>query len=225
MDDRGPDQQKEGVSGEVVVRAEVLTDPYDPEVVLDPREKGALTYFKTSGSHAVAADTAERMFFLFLRGLGTEDIRKLAPGFSLAQIVHARVVGKWDRRRAEYDAQLTTTGVETVNRARAELAVFLGDAIAAATAVGREKLQRYALSRNPDDLGSLELSTMKDLKAALELLLKTTGQDAPAKREPQPAPPVSVTGDGATVNVLQLGPNTTVSDLAAARRAARRGGG
>ncbi len=155
---------------------------------------------------------------MFLRGLGTEDIRKLAPGFSLAQIVQARVAGEWDRRRAEYDRRLAEQSVDTVNRARLELATFLGDSIAIAAKIGQERLQKYALSRREEDLGGLEVSTIKDLKNALDLLLKTTGQDAPGRKD---QPPVNVHGDGATVNVLNVGGGASLADLAKAKKAAR----
>lgn len=178
---------------------------------LTPQERGALTAFRVSGQAPVSPATAERFYLLFLRGLDPEGIRQLVPSYSLGQIVNARVQGKWDQKRAEYDESLVSTSAEAVTRARLEVCAFLGDALAATVAHGRERYRKYLVTGDEKELGDFKLGNLKGIKDALELLLKATGQ-ADVKRvagdvhhHVHAASPVPTPGQAADVVAALLG--------------------
>ena len=156
----------------------------DQEFWLTPSEKYALTYFKESfqkggaSTYAIAPSVQAQLFTLYLNGRSLSEIRQLNhPSFSLGQIVHAAVEGKWYEQKAEYQSGLMQAARERLQQVGCESVKFLADSISAAHKQHGEALQKYLQSGNPADLGAFGIGSIRQYKEVLELLLKATGQD------------------------------------------------
>lgn len=144
---------------------------------LTKRELGAYNYFCNSNQPALAPSTNARLFALFLQGKGTEEIMRLNPTLSLAQIVHARVEGRWDERREEHlDGLLNNTSLR-VQQTTLETADFVCDLLAVANREHGDRLRRYLQSGDEKELGDFRISSLASLKTAIEVLQKLTGQE------------------------------------------------
>jgi len=183
---------------------------------LSERERFALNIFEKTNTPPIASSTAERLFLLFLRGLTCDEISKLNPGFTLGQVVDARVRWLWDRHRREYDARLMTDGADAIKRAQFEAALLAADMLAASAKLNRERLHRFMVTGDERDLGDLSIGSLRALKETVEVLLRATRQDAPA---PRGAPPA----EGPGVVPVGHAPQGGVLELAAAKRASRKG--
>lgn len=148
---------------------------------LDEREEAALKYFQRSRQQALSADTSAKLFRLFLSGKTTHEIHRLNQSFSLGQIVHARIKGEWDRRYREHMDELLDNTQKRVMQVTLESINFVSDLITAANAMHGDAVKKYLQTRNPADLGELQIKTLAGYKLAIELLQKLTGQDKQTK--------------------------------------------
>lgn len=156
------------------------------------------------------------MFQLYLRGEDCENIRKLTS-FSLGQVVACKVLGTWERRRAEYDLTLRLEGVDAIKRSQMETALLAADMLTASAILNRDRIRKFLLTKNERDLGDLSITSIRGLRETLEILMTATRQtrEAGAGTAPaeEPPPPRSV--------VVEAVPVGGLSELAAAKRAAR----
>lgn len=148
---------------------------------LEPREKAAFEHFQKSKAPPLAADTQAKLFSLFLNGRTTEEIRQLNPQFSLGQIVHARLVGEWDRRLTEHlDSLLQRTSMR-FQQVQLESINFVSDWISAANKQHGEKIAKYLQTGDAVHLQGIEISSLNQYKTAIELLQTLTGQSRTTK--------------------------------------------
>lgn len=148
---------------------------------LDEREQAALRYFQRSRQTSLSADTNAKLFRLFLSGKSTHEIHRLNQQFSLGQIVHARVKGEWDRRYQEHLDELLDSTQKRVMQVTMESINFVADLLTAANAMHGDAIKKYLQTRNPADLGELQIKNLQGYKMAVELLQKLTGQDKTTK--------------------------------------------
>jgi hypothetical protein len=152
-----------------------------PLTALTEAERHALAYFQNSGGPPISPDTADKLYELFLRGCTCAEIRRLNPGFSMGQIVHARVANGWDHRKNEHDDRLLGEANPGATRISLEACEFVALQLAAAHRLNRDRLLRYMQTGNEDDLGDLAITSLRQYKDVVELLQKLTGQDQKMK--------------------------------------------
>jgi hypothetical protein len=146
-------------------------------VNLDDREQYALTKWQAGTHPALAPDTQAKLFRLFLNGKSTHEIHRINPQFSLGQVVHARIKGKWDERYEQHMDELLNGVKARVQQVTLESIEFVSDLIAAANKKFGERIKKYLQTENPDDLGDLQITSLDGYRKAVELLHKLTGQD------------------------------------------------
>lgn len=147
---------------------------------LTPREAHALRYFKSAKQAEIAPSKAAEMYELFINGKDCEEIRKLNSGFSLGQIVHARVRDDWDLKRDGHQQRLVETVVPQVMQTQMEASLFVKDLLAAAIKLHWEKIQRYLQDGNEIHLKGTPLeggATLKQIRDIIDTLQAATGQD------------------------------------------------
>lgn len=145
---------------------------------LDQREMDAYRYVLKAKAVEIAEETAERMYQVFLQGKTCEDIRKINKGYSLGQIVSCRIKYGWDVRVAQYKAALQVGVPDRAMQTSLETVDLLSKLLAVNRMQMEEAIDKYMLSRNPDDLkGVILAKSPKELKELVELLMKMTGQD------------------------------------------------
>jgi hypothetical protein len=164
-----------------LVKSEVIDDKL---AWLDDSEKYALSYFKDSfqkggpSTYAIAPSTQAELFTLFLNGRSLKEIRKLNhPRFSLGQICHAAIEGDWENQRKDYLAGLMGKARERLQQIGCEAIMFMGDSLAAAHKMHGDALAKYMQSGNPADQGAFGITSIRQYKEVLELLLKASGAD------------------------------------------------
>lgn len=148
---------------------------------LDDREVAAFRRWQNSNQPALAPDTQAKLFALFLNGKSTEEIRRLNAQFSLGQIVHARVTGKWDELRQRHIEDLLLNVKQRVAQVTMESVTFVSDLLAAANKEHGDRIARYLATGNEKELGDLRITSLQGYKTAVELLQKLTGQDKQQK--------------------------------------------
>jgi hypothetical protein len=145
---------------------------------LTPRELDAYKYFVRTKQTQIADKTADEMYALYAQGTSCDEIRKLLVGFSLGQIVGARVIFGWDERLAGERAALVTEVPARASQTQLQNVDFLGKLLTATHKQWSDKLQRYIASGDESLLVGLPMpKNIKDLSALVELFLKSTGQD------------------------------------------------
>jgi len=154
----------------------------DPvEKSLSPKEVKAYRYWKNSREAELAPATQAKLFSLYLNGKTTHEIQALNPGFSLGQVVYAKIKGEWDRRRNEHLDYLLNTVQQRVIQVTAESAIFIADLLSATNKYHGEAIKKYLQTGDPSDLGELQINSLQGYTRAVELLQKLTGQDKQQK--------------------------------------------
>lgn len=151
-------------------------------VKLDDREEYALQIWRGTEQPPIAPLTQARFFRLFLNGKSTHEIHRLNPQFSLGQVVHARIQGKWDLRAEQHLDELLNGVKARVQQVTLESIDFVADLISAANKLYGERIKRYLQTEDPNDLGDLQIKNLDGYRKAVELLQKLTGQDKPSQK-------------------------------------------
>ncbi len=149
--------------------------------LLSEGEIYAYEYWKKSSQGAVAASLNAQLFGLFLNGKNTEEIRRLNPLLTLGQIVSARIEGDWDKRRDEHLDRLLADTSGRIQQATMETSELICDMLAVANKEHGDKLRKYLQTGNEADLGDFKVDSLGNLKQAIEVLQKLTGQDKQSK--------------------------------------------
>lgn len=144
---------------------------------LDERELYAYKVFCDSKLPTIAPSTSSRMFEAYLQGKSCDDIQKLMSGFTLGQIVHARVLGEWDRLRDEYLDRLLVDVRRRVQQSELETIDLVADLLAASKRVITEKLRRFLINNDPEELKGVPVATtIKEWSNLVALLMTVTGR-------------------------------------------------
>ena len=145
---------------------------------LSPRELNAMRFLERTKQPQLSPDTQARFFAAYLSGSTCEDIVRVNPGFSLGQIVRARVDGSWDSKREDYLQDLLANARTLVQQTAMESVKFISQTLAATHKRYGEAAQRYIQSGNTNDLqGGFGIDDIKSYKVAIETLQKLIGAD------------------------------------------------
>lgn len=147
---------------------------------LPENEQAALRYWKQARQTEISVDTSNEMYELYINGKNVDEIRRLNKGFSLGQIVHAKVRDAWDARKEEHRQSLQTEVAPRVMDAQLEAADFLGDMLAASVRLYSEPIKRFLQDGNKAHLKGTPLEnglTLKQLRDTIDTLRTVTGQD------------------------------------------------
>src|SRR6185436_3133870 len=144
---------------------------------LDERERYALKKWQSSDHPPLSHELNAKLFRLFLNGKTTHEIHRLNSQYSLGQIVNARIKGEWDRRYQEHLDELLTGVKLRVQQVTLETIDFFADLISAANQMHGDAIKRYLQTKDPKDLGGIQITNLAGYKTAIELLQKLTGQD------------------------------------------------
>lgn len=173
---------------------------------LSKREHAAYEYMMKYNQPKIAPTRSAEMYQLFLHGKSCEEISRLNPGFSLGQIVRARVDEEWDDRRDRHLAELLENARSVVQQRQMESILLLTDYMGAFNKLFGDKLKKYISTGNVQDLDGIPFN-LKQYKEVLELMLKLTGQDKKevkgevlhkhVSEQPIPAAPTGLTQEQA----------------------------
>ncbi len=146
---------------------------------LTQQEKTFYAFALKQNLGQIAPDVAKKMLDLFESGKTCEDIRKLYPGFALGQIVATRIRDRWDQTKEERREGQNEAMMEQVMQAQANTAMVVANMLNAAALLYQDKINKFMVSRNPNDLKGTPLEDMsfKQFKDLLDTLHKATGQD------------------------------------------------
>lgn len=122
------------------------------KIRLDEKEKAALSYWIASKQPELAPAKRMELMALYLRGYSTDQIRKEHPVFALGQIVHAKIVDRWDIAIEQYAQRLRDSMIDQVALTTMETARTLVDVLAATNHFLGVKARKYLETGNPADL-------------------------------------------------------------------------
>lgn len=148
-----------------------------PYSYLTDRERAILDSYDRSGGHRISPITQAQFYSLFIHGKTCDDIADLNRGFPLGAILKARVEGEWDRRLNEYRDSLFADVHVKLAQVETESVHFLADMLSAVHKQQGKKIQKYIQTGDEGELGDMKISSIKNYKEVLELLIKATGQD------------------------------------------------
>ncbi len=145
---------------------------------LSPRELDAYRYFLRAKQSSIAEDAADRLYQLYLQGQSCEDIRRVAVGFSLGQVVAARIVGEWDSKVAGYRENLVANVPIQAEQTHLEAVDFLGNLLKATYMKYGDKIRKYLATGDEAHLIDVPLpKSVREFGAVMDLFMKSTGQD------------------------------------------------
>lgn len=144
---------------------------------LSPDERSVYDRFVRAGRHEISADFAARLYGLYLQGVSCDDIARLNSAVDLATILAARVRYLWDERKDAYVADLMCVTGDVVRKTAAETVQLLGLMMAVATKRHGDAFKKYLATGDESVLGEFDIKTIKQMKDAVEMLMKVTGAD------------------------------------------------
>lgn len=150
---------------------------------LTEKELEAYNYFVNLNESVPVPEEQAKLFVLFLSGKSCQEIQESNQQFSLGQVIYCRLLGEWDNRYNAYLTELLNNTMKRLQTVTLETIGFLCDLISVANAEHGEKIRNYIKTKNPEDLGGLQITTLNGYKNAIELLQKITGQDGQKKKE------------------------------------------
>ncbi len=138
----------------------------------------------------LAIDASMKLYQLYLHGYTCDEIQQDNKGFSLGQILDARVRDGWDQRRTTYTDKLFSTMYDRVRQAQFESVGFTTDLLSAAHKMYSSKLRAYMASGVEADLGDAAalIKSLDAYRKVADMLLKMTGQDKDKDRRPDMLP-------------------------------------
>lgn len=151
---------------------------------LTARELAAYRWYTRGGQPRLSPSLQEQFFQLHLQGKTTEEIVRLNKGYTLAQIVTARVEGDWDAVRDLYIQDLLQSSRGRYQQATLESVQFLADILAAANKKYGDAAKLYLQTGDEKHLKGFDINSIGQYKAVVEILQKLTGVD-------QQKPPIS----------------------------------
>lgn len=134
---------------------------------------------KASINQPLSPEIREQLFSLFLNGKTLAEIWRLNQKFSLGQIVDSAVTGDWNKLRQEYLVTIQERAQSRMRQVACESVDFIADHIAATHKFQGDKIRKYLQTGNKDDLDGINLGSLQQYKALIEMLVKITGNDQP----------------------------------------------
>jgi len=159
---------------------------------LSKAEQQALALYEKERQVPLSPSLQAQFFNLYLNGKSCFQIQQLNPGFHLGAIVKARLDGEWDRRLNEYRDELLNTATERAKTVSHEAIGFVGDMLSATHKFHGRRLAKYLQTGDEGELGDLDIKSIKNYKAVLELMMSLTGQGGKGTTinlNASPAPP------------------------------------
>jgi hypothetical protein len=147
------------------------------ESKLIARELAAYRLYSRLGQPRLSPSLQEQFFQLFLQGKTCEEIVRLNKGYSLAQIVTARIEGDWDAIRDEYIQNLLATSRGRYQQATLESVQFMADILAVANKKFGDAARLYLQTGDEKYLKHFQIENIHQYKQIIEILQKLTGVD------------------------------------------------
>jgi hypothetical protein len=144
---------------------------------LTDREKYAYGMMVKMKYHELPQEAADRYYTLFESGKSCEEIRKIDPSVSLAQIVHSRVRDGWDVKKEEHRTHLETEIPQRVEITKLESLDFLSKTLFVLHKKFGKALDRYIATGDGKELEGtpFEKVTMHGYQNILTIFLAATG--------------------------------------------------
>ncbi len=159
---------------EVIALAEKFPD-------LSTRELSAYRAYSGLNQPPVAPTTNASFFRLFLTGKSCSEIVELNRGFSLGQIVRARIENNWDEKRTEYYQDLMKSAAQQVMATELESMKFLSDLLSANHKLYGAKIAKFLQTGDPEELTGVPIGSFKQYKEVLQLLKEITQKNPESK--------------------------------------------
>lgn len=169
----------------------IIDDPAN-KIKLDDKEAYALRHWQNSNQHEIGAAKRAEFLSLYLRGYSTDQIRKEHPTFTLGQIVHAKVIDRWDLAVLQYAERLRDSMINQVVLTTMETARTLVDTLSAVNKSIGKKARKYLETGNEADL-PFPVDKVREYQALIAAFQMVTGEK-PKKIEVQTSnsPPETV---------------------------------
>ncbi len=152
----------------------------EDEIQLSPKEHHALKEWQRSRLPALAPDLQAKLFELYLRGYDTDAIRRDNKTLTLGQVVHARVVGRWDHGAREVWAILRVRVIEKTALTALDSAHVTMDLLAANNQWIGEGARKFLQTRNLADL-PIRVDSVAQYKSLVDTFQRLTGEGGPGK--------------------------------------------
>lgn len=152
----------------------------EDEIQLTPKERHALATWQRSTLPSLAPDLQAKLFQLYLRGYDTDAIRKENPTLTLGQVVHARIVGRWDAGAREVWTILRSRVIEKTALTALDSAHTVMDLLAANNVWIGEGARKYLQTRNLSDL-PIRVDSVAQYKSLVDTFQRLTGEGGPGK--------------------------------------------
>lgn len=155
-----------------------LSLPPEKLANLSPNElKGYNKWLQKEDTVPLSELLAERMYGSFIQGKTCEEIFRANSQYSFGAIVDARLRFNWDERRSLYFEHLAEEVEKRQITSHLGAIQFVSDLLAVAQITQTEKLNKYMVSRDPNDLvGVIPVDNVKDFKALIEVMMLLTGK-------------------------------------------------
>lgn len=179
-----------------------------PETLLTDSELEAYNKWVSKREAPIAIGTSLKFFEVFLHGGSCEEIAKLNPGIGLGAVVACRIRDRWDERLDVHRAELLERTRSQVMQIQLEAIQFTAAQLAAAHKRDGDKIRRFLMTGDPDDLKDASYVTgIKSYKDLVSTMLALTGQDKSKDQRGPLAVSVNVGdkgGQGTTVEAIFL---------------------
>ncbi len=160
--------EKAGREGSRKVIITLLSTSLVKTDTLNKTELEAFNEWEASEELPLSPIAGARLYERFLHGSSCADIAALNPGISLGQIVQARLVQEWDRRRNEYVDDLLKTTESKHKQVALETINFVSDLLSANNTRFNNKLQKFLKTGQEKDLEDLAMN-LKQFKEMADL--------------------------------------------------------
>jgi hypothetical protein len=165
------------MADDTIVLAEIVTPATTEEAKLSQRELLVYRKYIESGKPPLAISTQAQFFELFLNGATCDEIFRLNHNFPFGAIVRARLEGKWDEKRDQALTNMLDTVRDRVQQTQVAAIMFNADMLAAAHKMFGDRFKKYIQTGDVNELGTLQIVSLKQYKEAIGLFLQLTGQD------------------------------------------------
>ena len=147
--------------------------------LLNKDELKAYNYFVDNEVIGLSEETSDKMLDLYCNGSSCDDIRKLIRGYSLGQIVAARISWDWDERKEERIKKIVENMPSQTPLALLESQEFLSDMLRATQRRFKQNLKKYIATGDEEALDGFKLpNNIKEYSQLVEIFMKASGFDS-----------------------------------------------
>jgi hypothetical protein len=145
------------------------------KIFLSEDEKQELDRWLNKNEPVLANSTQGKFFSFFLNGKSCKEIWEMNTAFSYGSILHARILGEWDKRVIEHQKQLLDKTQKRSVQIHLEMSKAILDLIGAQNKVIANRVQKFYETNDEEEL-PFSIRSTKGLKELIELFYLLSGK-------------------------------------------------